>query len=252
MIQGAGIISNSIKIKINGEIVNAKMGTYRNDKASAPTKPYTDGLDSRYMVSEQLALTIPLTAEFQTTQLWRDINTQSYNKIYDVEINYGISTNTKTMRLLTGIINIEEGRIASATVIFDNPLPRAELEIKYSNKETDEFLDGTVHLTTFGFSGDTAIDGRLQDKSTKGEPLRRTVGINFSFIFEKDNEMSTNLVNQIFYRDINARYNITVKMEGYEIILENLVMEKGEHSFSENPGVSFSVVFVEGVTTSGE
>ena len=172
--------------------------------------------------------------------------------MYDIDINYGASTNVKTMRLLTGIINMEEQRIVSITAIFDNPLPRAELEIKYSNNETDEFLDGTVHLTTFGFSSNTAIDGRLQNRSTKGEPLRRTVGINFSFIFEKDNEMSANLVNQIFYRDINARYNITVKMEGYEIILENLVMEKGEHSFTENPGISFSVVFVEGVTTDGK
>ena len=69
LIQGAGILSDSVVIKIDGEVVNAKIATYRNDKASAPTKPFGTGYESTYMVSEQLALTIPLTPEFQTTQL---------------------------------------------------------------------------------------------------------------------------------------------------------------------------------------
>lgn len=259
-----GISYDQTELKIDDIVYPVKIQTYRNDKATVSTKAYkentwvknpvsgviTHTLDTtntnENLVSESLILTIPLNAQTITSALWQDIHSRTYNKKYEIKDKYSGVTVTKDWELKSGIVNKEENKIVSFTAIFDIPLPRATMDITHKplNGITTE---GTVIVTNFADTSSNTLDGRMKEQIVKGREVRQVNGYSLSFLYEPGNQMAKILAERSHKKVEGDRFDIVYKFEDLTFTMTDLVIEKGSHSFNDNPGVIFTVTFAEGV-----
>ena len=259
-----GIAYNQTEIKIDDIVYPVKVQTYRNDKATVSTKAYkentwvnnqltgviTHTLDTtninENLVYESLILTIPLNAQTITSALWQDIHARTYNKIYEIKDKYSGVTITKDWELKSGIVNKEENKIVSFTCIFDIPLPRATLTVTHKPVVGDE-ASGTVIVTSFANTSSNTLDGRMKDQIVKGREVRQVNGYSLSFLYEEGNSIAKILAERSHKKVEGDRFDLVYTFEDLTFIMTDLVIEKGSHSFNDNPGVIFTITFAEGV-----
>ena len=259
-----GISYDQTEIKIDNIVYPVKVQTYRNDKATVSTKAYkentwvqdpetgvlTHTLDTtntnENLVSESLILTIPLNAQTITSALWQDIHSRTYNKIYEIKDKYSGATIIKDWELKSGIVNKEENKIVSFTCIFDIPLPRATMTITHKPLTGLE-TSGSVIVTSFADTSSNTLDGRMKDQIVKGREVRQVNGYSLSFLYEEGNSIAKILAERSHKKVDGDRFDIVYTFEDLTFTMTNLVIEKGSHSFNDNPGVIFTVTFAEGV-----
>lgn len=244
----SGVSFDQTSITIDNIVYPVKLQTYRNDKSTIANKAYNsvDNINAN-LVSEELVLTIPLTATTGASALWQDIHTRSYNKTYTIIDNYNVGgIMTKTWELKAGIVNKEENKIVSFTCIFDIPLPRGTFNIVYSPKN-DIAIEGTVIITSFGDSSSNSLDGRMKEQIVKAREVRQVNGYTLTFLYEPGNEMSKILAERAHKKIDGDRFTITHTFEDLTFTYSDLVIEKGSYSFTENAGILFNITFAEGI-----
>lgn len=247
-----GISYDQTSISIDGVVFPVKIQTYRNDKSTIANKPYNDaGNTNINLVSEELVVTIPLTTETATSQLWQDIHSRVYNKTYTIVDNYGAGgTMTKTWELKSGIVNKEENKIVSFTCIFDIPLPRATVTITHKPK-VGSSTTGQVILLNFNAGGTNSLDARMKvdsnERIVKANELRQGSAYNLSFVYEPDNEIAKILAVRTNKKVTGDRFDITYTFEDLSFTYEDLVLESGSHAWNDNPGLAFTCNFTEGL-----
>lgn len=252
-----GIPFDSTSVKIDGEIIPAVLYTYRNDKGTVANVNYTnkDNVNNNIeewrqnpnLVSESLVLTIPLNNITGNTRLWKNINLRTFNQIFVIEDNSGLTTSVKEWELKSGIINREENKIVTFTAIFDIPLPRAEVSIRYRNNRLGLSEEGTVLITNFSEISQNTLDGRVSDGEVRGQEVRQVNGYGLNFIYESGNEIAKILAERSHKKIPDDRFDITYKFLDLEFEFNNLVLEKGTHGFTDEPGIVWNIVFNEGV-----
>jgi len=243
-----GVSYDQTSLKVDNVEYPAKIQTYRNDKATIANKEYNAvGNTNANLVSESLIITVPLNAVTAVSPLWADIHTRSYNKTYTIIDNYGAGgTLTKTWELKSGIVNKEENKIVSFTAIFDIPLPRATITITHRTNLGVE-TSGTVIVTNFTESSSNALDARSVSQVVKGREVRQVNGYSLSFLYETGSVIGKILAERSHKKVNGDRFDLTYTFEDLTFQLTDLVIEKGSHSFNENPGVIFTITFAEGV-----
>lgn len=244
----SGVSYDNTTLTIGGVVMPVKIQTYRNDKATVANKPYNDASNiNPNLISESLIVTLPLNTVTAGSALWQDIHTRSYNKTYTIVDNYGIGgIMTKEWELKSGIVNKEENKIVSFTVIFDIPLPRATITITHKPLVGLETI-GSIIVTNFIDSSSNSLDGRTKEQVVKGREVRQVNGYSLSFLYDSANEMAKILAERSHKKVNGDRFDIIYEFEDLTFTLSDLVIEKGSHSFNDNPGVTFTITFAEGV-----
>lgn len=221
--------------------------TYRNDKGTVANVDYNTDKTNRNLVAEQLVLTFPLNAVTANTRLYQSIHSRNFNQMFTIEDDLSIGgIITKDWELKTGIINREEGKVVSFTATFDIPLPRVELEITYRSAYGDT-VEGTVIVSDFQGVSNNTLDGRTEDRIVRSNEVRQVAGYAFSFVYEQGNPLAKIMAERAFKKVNGDRFDIVYKFQDIEIVMLNLVLEKGSHSFNDDGGVLFNLSFVEGV-----
>ena len=244
----SGVSFDQTSLTIDGVVMPVVIQTYRNDKSTIANKPYNneDNEDAN-LVAEELVITLPLNAITASSTLWQDIHLRTYNKTYTIVDNYAIGgTITKTWELKAGIVNKQENKIVSFTCIFDIPLPRATVTITHKPL-TGTPTTGELIIVSFSEGGNNSLDARMRNKIVKANELRQGNAYSISFIYEPGNEISKILAERAHRKVDGDRFDITYTFEDLSFTYENLVLESGSHAWVDNPGMSFTCNFVEGL-----
>jgi hypothetical protein len=136
--------------------------------------------------------------------------------------------------------------MVSFTAIFDIPLPRATITITHRTNLGVE-TSGTVIVTNFTESSSNALDARSVSQVVKGREVRQVNGYSLSFLYETGSVIGKILAERSHKKVNGDRFDLTYTFEDLTFQLTDLVIEKGSHSFNENPGVIFTITFAEGV-----
>ena len=171
----------------------------------------------------------------------------TYNKTYTIVDTYGASTTiTKEWELKAGIVNKEENKIVSFTCIFDIPLPRATVTITHKPLIGTP-TTGELVIVNFSEGGTNSLDARMKDRIVKANELRQGNAYSISFIYEPGNEISKILAERCHRKVEGDRFDITYVFEDLSFTYLDLVLESGQHAWVDNPGLSFTCNFVEGL-----
>ena len=87
----------------------------------------------------------------------------------------------------------------------------------------------------------------MRNKIVKANELRQGNAYSISFIYEPGNEISKILAERAHRKVDGDRFDITYTFEDLSFTYENLVLESGSHAWVDNPGMSFTCNFVEGL-----
>ena len=243
----SGVAFEQTSLTIGGVVYPVNQQTYRNDKSTIANRQYdAAGNTNLNLVSEELIITVPLNAVTAGSALWQDVHGRTFNKTYTIIDNYGAGgVITKTWELKSGIVNKEQNKIVSFTLIFDIPLPRATVVITH-RPLTGTPTTGSPIIVSFSEGGSNSLDARMKDRLVKANELRQGNAYSISFIYDSS-EIAKILAYRAHRKVDGDRFDITYTFNDLTFVYENLVLESGSHAWIDNPGLAFTVNFVEGL-----
>lgn len=228
------ITGNDVKLKINNESVDFVRITGVFSKALVPNREFGEN-ESDISTGEEYVINFPLSDSEIVNEIFNNVISKSYNKEYQIEIDF-ISVN-KTMPLVLSGGNLNIGSTTD-TATFNAIFTRAteRTEIKINNNV----------INVIGFNPNGASIPKPLNKGGKTYVRNEATTVTYQMQLENDkSELITDIVSEIF-GNTNKKFIIEWEFNDKKITT-NCVVTTGSVPIAENPNALVSVVFSEGL-----